>query len=138
MAEPGRKSLQPVIKESSSLHHHVVSKKHIHGGTSHLHDPITIRNPASSNHQLRTPRAKDPHVIPAPDEIKERANSLPSREALLPPIKEDSLYTLVLDLDETLVHFEAKSRCFKVRPYAIKFLREMSKYYEICIFTAAL
>ena len=44
----------------------------------------------------------------------------------------------MLDLDETLVHFDAKKRQFRVRPYALKFLRETSKYFEVVIFTAAL
>ncbi len=57
--------------------------------------------------------------------------------SVLPPPKKD--YTLVLDLDETLVHYienedEAK---MLVRPGACEFLEEMGKYYEIVIFTAA-
>lgn len=35
-------------------------------------------------------------------------------------------YTLVLDLDETLVHFEASERKFKIRPYCITFLKSLS------------
>ncbi len=46
-------------------------------------------------------------------------------------------YTLVLDLDETLVHFEAKERKFKIRPNCITFLKNMSQVFEVVIFTAA-
>lgn len=62
---------------------------------------------------------------------------------------------LVLDLDETLIHtfdqnppddcvcvnasiFNQTERTihFKVRPYCYEFLHKMSKYYELCVFTA--
>ena len=64
--------------------------------------------------------------------------------------------TLVLDLDETLVHSSFKTPknpdimlpvdiegriChvyFLVRPGCVEFINEMSKYYEIVIFTASL
>ena len=58
----------------------------------------------------------------------------------LPPInKKKFTYTLVLDLDETLVHYvEEENHPFvQVRPYAAYFLQEMGKYFEIVIFTAA-
>ena len=58
----------------------------------------------------------------------------------LPPLnKKLYTYTLVLDLDETLVHYvEDEERPFvQVRPYATYFLSEMGKYFEIVIFTAA-
>ena len=43
----------------------------------------------------------------------------------------------MLDLDETLVHFEHRRMVYKVRPLCIRFLTEMAKLYEIVIFTAA-
>jgi CTD small phosphatase-like protein 2 len=52
-------------------------------------------------------------------------------------------FTLVLDLDETLIHYDEEiHRCsdgikFNTRPFAHEFLREMSKYFEIVIYTAA-
>lgn len=56
----------------------------------------------------------------------------------LPP-KSDKKYTLVLDLDETLIHFEELNENegqLSLRPGADEFLRVMSNYYEIVIFTA--
>ena len=48
-------------------------------------------------------------------------------------------YTLVLDLDETLVHYveEENSAYVQVRPYADFFLEKLSKHFEIVLFTAA-
>lgn len=59
---------------------------------------------------------------------------LPPKPRTLPP------YTLVLDLDETLVHyFEVgnQGKCL-VRPGVHNFLESMSHLFEIVIFTAAL
>ena len=58
----------------------------------------------------------------------------------LPPEIETSTYTLVLDLDETLVHFfyTPSGGTFLIRPYCVQFLEEMAKIFEIVIFTAAL
>ena len=58
----------------------------------------------------------------------------------LPPLDTKKYtYTLVVDLDETLVHYiEEENRAYvQVRPYTDYFLTEMTKYFEIVIFTAA-
>ena len=50
-------------------------------------------------------------------------------------------YTLVLDLDETLLHYEEKNEFegeLRIRPGADEFIEKMSQYYEVVIFTAAM
>jgi hypothetical protein len=56
------------------------------------------------------------------------------------PKHQEKPYTLVLDLDETLIHFiEFEDEgSFLQRPFLHEFLDEVSKSYEIVIFTAAL
>lgn len=44
----------------------------------------------------------------------------------------------MLDLDETLVHFDERAEDIFIRPFAEEFLQQMSKYYEIVIFTAGM
>ena len=60
---------------------------------------------------------------------------------LPPKAAGDPEYTLVLDLDETLIHSDRRDpeyRTYKVRPYCNEFLTDLSKYFEIVIFTAAM
>lgn len=78
---------------------------------------------------------------------EEQYDELPPVKApYLPPLsdrEQTRTYTLVLDLDETLIHYFEMGGVdggghFLIRPFALKFLREMSQIYEIVIFTAAM
>ena len=56
----------------------------------------------------------------------------------LPKKTNKSEYTLVLDLDETLIHCLDQQEIMPlIRPGTKKFLEEMSNYYEVVIFTAS-
>ena len=56
----------------------------------------------------------------------------------LPKIDKKYEYTLVLDLDETIIHcLDQQEITPLIRPGTEEFLRELSPYYEIVIFTAS-
>lgn len=84
-----------------------------------------IASPATAvfpNNFTNLPKVSPPFLSVLADELKK------------------TTYTLVLDLDETLIHnvdYGADSY-FLVRPGCVYFIELMSKFYEIVIFTAAL
>ena len=70
--------------------------------------------------------------------VTNRTNNINSTIPFLPPIAKEYKYTLVLDMDETLVHFffTHLSGMFFVRPFCFEFLNELNSMYEIITFTA--
>ena len=74
-----------------------------------------------------------PNFAEIPDELP-ALPTVPYLEASTMP------YTLILDLDETLVHYvdNGPDSRLNIRPGCHEFLAEAKKYYEIVIFTAAL
>lgn len=89
-------------------------------------------------------------VLARPPFSETRANEPQSpaeepRAECLPPAVEafprkcNRKYTLVLDLDETLIHFknDVSKPKFLIRPNAYNLLKAVSRYFEIIIFTAA-
>ena len=72
--------------------------------------------------------------------------TLLQNQPYLPPIQYPYTYTLVLDLDETLIHYKTeisknldnpKKTMLILRPDLILFLKEMKKIYELVLFSYA-
>jgi len=102
-------------------------KQHSVAPTQIVDSPVS-KPPTASKGKVVTPKKKK--FLPSPEttpEKEEKGIGSSSRKR----------YTLVLDLDETLVHFDGAKSKFKLRPGCIGFLRDMSALFEVVIFTAA-
>ena len=57
-------------------------------------------------------------------------------------IRNHKQYSLILDLNETLIHFKKSPvdedlETIKIRPFLYQFLEDIGKYYELIIFTCS-
>jgi len=81
-------------------------------------------------------------IFPSISKMREiLSDPLFPKEPYLPPKSEFSKeYTLVLDLDETLIHSCSEKGADKlnIRPYCSDFLNKLAPHYELVIFTAGL
>ena len=114
-------------------------------------DIITQAKPSYLNNFIRPINLRELSLTPI-------SNSNNIEEFLLPPKSEEfsNKKTLILDLDETLVHssftpFQKNDIILEVdfdgikyniyvliRPYAEEFLKNVSKYFEVVVFTASI
>ena len=81
------------------------------------------------------PKPEIPKLLPLKKKTQKISKNQNSQKTTKTP-----KFTLILDLDETLIHFEESQNGgqFFVRPHTQNFLKKMSKIYEIVIFTAAI
>ena len=73
--------------------------------------------------------------------LKEKHNLVPGLAPYI-SFKNKKKYSLILDLDETLIHFkvnhdESEEGVLKLRPGVFTFLEKVKEYYEIILFTEA-
>ena len=131
-------------------------KKKSKSQAKHIKDPdiITQAKPLYLNNLILP---LNPHLSSLTP--SNHSNKLNNKEEFLLPPKEkefDNKKTLILDLDETLVHssftpFEKNDLILEVdfegviykiyvlvRPFATEFLNNVSKYFEVVIFTASI
>ena len=98
--------------------------------------------------EAKVPQQDQHHATSALQDLAAAAQeffgTLPQVEApylpRLAPEEESSIYTLVLDLDETLIHYSEMGGegYFRERPGVHRFLHELALLYELVIFTAGL
>jgi len=62
---------------------------------------------------------------------------MPTAPFLPPQVGTPKEYCLVVDLDETLVHYTEEENAYMVRPGVAEFLKELSPIYELVLFTAS-
>ena len=109
--------------------------------------PIKQRYSKTKKTKTKTNKEKTKHKHKDKDKSKENLNekndiSSMNNNYIIPPIKNNYKYTLILGLDETLIYNNIDNyvsfkndRSIILRPNVHEFLREMKKIYELIIFS---
>ena len=121
-------------------------KKMCRNFISHAEDPTVRALKLSLLHIMRTSDISIPearlHIEKAFGIKRETLVKKPEVVLIAPYLDNpypSKVYTLVLDLDETLVHYidTQSNGQYLPRPFVQEFIGEMNKYFELVIFTAA-
>lgn len=129
-------SLVPLKKNESKMSNYGNKQAKLHqkykqkNAMTHTPNPkVGTYNPTAHSRKSQTPEPKGASNL---------INNL-NREPLIKEKLTKRKYCLVLDLDETLIHFRNDNgrAKFLIRPYAYDFLRNLEPHYELIIFTAA-
>lgn len=102
-----------------------------------ISEMIHTPNPKATQYNRNLVKKKKSHT-PEPKAASNLLNNI-NRETLITEELKDRKYCLVLDLDETLIHFKNDNgrAKFLIRPYTYNFLRNLESHFELIIFTAA-
>ena len=90
-----------------------------------------IKNKNNSNENIGKIDMTNLNII----NIKENINT---KKIPLIPFPPSKPYSLVLDLDETLIHVPKGKNIFILRPGLRKFLHSLTEYYELIVFTTGI
>lgn len=134
---PNVRSLLKFNKEEDEFDPQHIMRQSIKSSLQNKHSPEEAQQitkyatKAGFNIELTSSGIKQEEEV-RPQLTVQKAPFLPLREI------GDSQYCLVLDLDETLIHYveNGADSYFLVRPFCVEFLAELSQYYEIVVFTA--
>ena len=101
--------------------------------TFQIKSSIKVSNSHSKNKSNNNNRKNKIFASKTPDKSKPKA-------PFLKPIDPKYKYTLVLDLDETLVFYQPNKELahIQIRPGAEDFIKQLSEFYEIIIFSSSL
>jgi hypothetical protein len=94
-----------------------------------------------NNYELIMDPDEDPEIAAQIDSQLKNNSLIEDFEKPVPPflgpLPENLGYTLALDLDETLIHYSEMKEAYYVRPGVTEFLKELSEYYQLVLFTAS-
>ena len=145
----GDRETNSTIKKQSKSNSSVPLKKLDSRSTNYGNKQVKLHQKYTQNNAMtHTPNPKvgayNPTAhsrksqTPEPKVASNLINNL-NREPLITTELTKRKYCLVLDLDETLIHFKNDNgrAKFLIRPYTYNFLRNLEPHFELIIFTAA-